>query len=220
MATMIAPGPYQSFQTRGARYTSDANSVVASVAQADIDDMLAMGCKHTMPSLQTAAANGLTATPMALTGFKNADGSVLAAAASAGKFGYSVSLGTSFALTGEAANNNTKTDDAIAEYVLPSWYVAGTDLTVTVNAELTGAGTPGTKTAQIFAYRTAADGAQGDDIGPAVASAITAAGADIAFAIDGATLNPGDRVILKLEVVLQETAVSDLTALVNSVRVS
>ena len=174
-----------------------------------------------MLSAQTQGADGLFATPVSLTHFKNTDGSTLAASAAAGKFGLSITLGTSMFMVGEAAQGNTKTDDAIIEYTLPPWYVAAQNLTVKVYAKLTGAGTAGTKTAQVLAYRTATDGTQGADIGPGTTSAITAAGADISATITGTTLNPGDKVVFKLEVVLQETGgASTLTAQVGSFRVT
>lgn len=173
-----------------------------------------------LKSKETVAANGLSPTPLPLTGFVNTDGSALAAAAAAGKFGYSITLATSFSLVGEAANGNTKTDDALFEFALPSWLIAGQNITVTVYASLTGTGTAGTHTAQIKAYRTATTGAQGANLGPG-ATNITAGGADITFTITGATLNPGDRVVFELETVLQETGgINPLSVLVGSVRVS
>lgn len=173
-------------------------------------------------SQQTPGADGLFATNLRLGDFTNADGSVLAAAASAGKFGYGVTLGTSFGLVGEVSNNNSKTDDAIIEYVLPAWYVAGQNLTVTVNAGISTAGAPtyATKSAQVLAYRTASNGTQGADIGPGAASAITVAGADIPFTITGTTLNPGDKVVFKLETVLHDTGAVACNAVINSFRVS
>ncbi len=123
---------------------------------------------------QTQATSGMFATPFGLTDFHNLDGSVLSAAASAGKFGFSITLGTSAGLVGEAAQGNTKTSDALVEAILPPWYVAASNIAVTVNAKLTGAGVAGTHTAQIKAWRTAVDGSQGADLGPGVASNITA----------------------------------------------
>jgi hypothetical protein len=169
---------------------------------------------------QTQGANGLFATPLPMLAWKNTDGTTLAAAASAGKFGMTVTLATAAFLLGEVANTNTKTDDALQEFDLPPWYVAGSNLTVNVNASINGAGTPGTKTAQIKCYRTASDGTQGADIGPGTTGAITVAGADIPFTITGTTLNPGDRVMFELEVVLQETGGTNINAKVNSARVS
>lgn len=171
-------------------------------------------------SAQAEGANGMFAMPLPMLGWKNAAGTNLAAAASAGEFGMTITLGTGSYLIGEAANTNTKTDDAIAEFVLPPTYIAGQNLTVTVNAQIAGAGTPGTKTVQIKAYRVASNGTQGSNIGPGSASAITAGGADVPFTITGTTLNPGDRVMLELEVVLQETGGTNINAQVNSVRVS
>lgn len=170
---------------------------------------------------QAQGTDGLFAAALPLLDFRNSDGSALAAAASAGKFGYSVTLGTSFAMVGEAALSNTKTDDAIVEVVLPPWFISGSGITVTVNAALSGAGVAGTHTAKIKAFLTTTAGVQGADIGPGVASNITAAGADITFAVAGATLNPGNRLVLELETVLQETGgASTISALINSVRIT
>ncbi len=169
----------------------------------------------------TQAANGLFVTPFRLTDFHDIDGTALSAAASAGKFGFAITLGTSAALVGEAAQGNTKTSDAIIEAILPPWFVAGSNLTATTNAKLTGAGIAGTHTALIKAWRTASDGSQGADLGPGIAVNITAGGADIPFAIAGASLNPGDRIIFELETVLQETGgAATITAIVNSMWIS
>lgn len=203
----------------GATYAVDAAGEVTGVAQLDVQALLTSGFRMTAPS-DNDAPNGLTATPVPLRDFRNTDGSILAAAAASGKFGWSITLGTSAHLVSEAANNNTKTDDAVTEYVLPANYIAGQNITVTVNASITGSGTLSTKTAQIKAYRTAKDGTQGSDIGPGAATAMTAAGADVAFAVTGTTLNPGDRLVFELETVLTETASSNMTANINSVRVS
>lgn len=173
-------------------------------------------------SAQTeSSTTGLFAENVPLTRFRNTDGSTLAAAAAAGKFGQSITLGTSQYMVGEAAQGNTKTDDAIVEYTLPPWYKAGTNLTVTAYVKLTGTGTAGTKTAQILAYRNATTGLQGADIGPGSTTAITAAGADISATITGTTLAPGDKITFELEIVLQETGASNsLTAQVGSFRVT
>ncbi len=170
---------------------------------------------------QTRAANGLYATLLPITDFRNIDGSAMAAAASAGKFGYTITFGTSAGIIGEAAQGNTKTDDAMAELLLPPWYVAAAAVTITANVKLIGTGVAGTHTAQVKAWRTANDGSQGADLGPGSATNITAGGADIAFVLTSASLNPGDRVMIELETILQETgAANPLTAVINSVRIS
>jgi hypothetical protein len=151
---------------------------------------------------------------------RNADGSVIDATGGAGKFSQSVTLGTASYLAGENAQGNTKTDTALFELALGSDYVAGRPLTVTVNANTFGAGTAGTRTLRVYAYRVAANGTQGTNLGPA-AQNLTGAAADYSFAVDGATLSPGDLVVLKLEAAVQETGgVSPQAARVSSVRVS
>ncbi|NOG73764.1 hypothetical protein [Roseicella sp. DB1501] len=215
----------QTYKPRsGNTYTADSNGNlkqgnVVGVQSVDVNEMLLDGCSFAASS-QAQGANGLYATTLRLSEFKNTDGSALSAAASAGKFGFGVTLGANFNLVSEAANNNSKTDDAVFEYILPSNYVAGQNLTVTVNAATSGAGTLSVKTAQVKAFRIAADGTAGADIGPGAATAITSGGADIAFTVTGTTLNPGDKVLLQLETVLTETAASATFAKINSVRVS
>lgn len=177
----------------------------------------------TAPSLYvSSSANGMFATELPLLGFHATTGAALGASATGGAFGYSITLGTSFALIGETSNNSSKTDDALFEFVLPSWYVAGQNLTVTVNAAISTAGSPTytTKTVQIKAYRTVNAGTQAADIGPGTATAITVAGADVTFAITGTTLNPGDRIVFELEGILHDSAGVACNILVNSVRVS
>jgi hypothetical protein len=193
-----------------ATYVADADGVITSVNQP--------GWRY-QTSSDNDTATGLAPTPLRFSEFKNTDGSALAAAAAAGKFGQSITLGTSQYLVSEAANNNTKTDDAICEYVLPANYVAGANLTVTVNASITGSGTLSTKTANVKAYLNANNGTQGSNLGSG-AAAITAAGADIAFTITGTTLTPGAKLTFELETVLTETASSNMVANINSVRVS
>lgn len=201
--------------------TTITNAAMAAARTLTIPDPGSTAAKFLL-SAQTQGATGLFAAPLKLLDVRNTDGSTLAAAASAGKFGCSITLGTSFALVGEVSNNNTKTDDAIIEYVLPATYIAGQNLTVTVNAAITTAGSPtyAAKTVQVLAYRTASDGSQGADIGPGSASAITIAGADVTFTVTGTTLNPGDKLVLKLETVLHDTGAVNCNTVINSVRVS
>jgi hypothetical protein len=194
MPTMTAPAPFASFQAKsGTQYSANAKAVITGVAVGDVVDLINSGC-----------VLGSFSTSLILLHGRNADGTVLDATGGAGKFKTTVTLATSLVLAGEAANTNTKTDDVIFEALLPATYVAGDDVTVTVNAKVAGAGTPGTKTLAVKAYRTATDGSQGANIGPA-AQALTTANADYAFAVAGASLSPGDRLLIELEAVIQET---------------
>jgi hypothetical protein len=175
-----------------------------------------------VPSSQAQGANGLFSTSLKLLDFRNADGSALAAAAAAGKFGAAITLGTSFALVGEVSNNNTKTDDALIEYTLPPNYVAGSNVTVTVNVSISTAGAPtyATKTVQVKAYLVAPAGTMGADIGPGAASAITVAGADVPFVVTGTTLVPGNKLLFELEGILHDTGAVACNIQVSSFRVS
>lgn len=200
----------------------DANGFV-SVDAGDALGLVAGG--YRWPDLPVGSqvindTNGLAPIRVNAFHWKNSDGSAVAAAASAGKFGYAITLGTSLALVGEAANNNTKTDIAITEVVLPPNYIAGQDITVTVNGQYAGAGTLTVKTVAVAAYRTADDGTEAASLVATAAQNLTNAAAETAFVVTGATLHPGDRLALKLTMVLTETAASATTGQVNSVRLS
>lgn len=153
--------------------------------------------------------------------FQNSDGSVLAASAAAGKFGITLSAGTAMNLVTEAANSNTKTDVAIHEYIVPSSYVAGTNLTVTANTMyVLGSGTVGTHTLAAAAYLTANDGTQGATLIATAAQSVPAAAADVTFTITGTSLVAGSRLLLSFTLVIQDTGASNITAKLNSVRIS
>lgn len=168
------------------------------------------------------SSNGMAGSPvMPLLGFKNADGTTIAAAASAGKYGFSVTPGTSMFLLSEAANSNTKTDTALTEYELPPNYIAGDDLTLTINCNYTlGTGTLGTHTMLAAAYLVANNGTMGATIIPTAAQAIPPAAGDLAYTVLGATLLPNSRLLLGFVGVLQETGgTGNITHRVNSVRI-
>lgn len=173
----------------------------------------------TAPRLATSANGLYSPTHLRLIDFKNLDGTTLAAAASAGKFGLSDTPGTSEGLTGEAAQGNTKTDDAMTEFQLPSNYVAGQNINVVVNAKYAGAGTPGTKTVVAKAYRKLNDGTESANLIATAAQAVTTSPVDYTFVITGTTLVPGDVVAIVVEAVLQETGGSStVTETIDSVR--
>lgn len=161
------------------------------------------------------------ASSLALFTGKNADGSTIAAAASSGKFGISLTPGTSGVLSSEAAQNNTKTDKAYFEYVLPRDYQPGQNLTVTVNGKYAvSGGTAGTKTVDCEVWKIGTDGAHGSDICSTAAQTLTTSAADYAFTINGASLSPGDKIGIQLTAVIQETANGGtVTGSIASVRV-
>lgn len=150
------------------------------------------------------------------------DGAPIAAAAAAGDFGVSITPGTSFYLVGESTLNNTKTDKALWEVVLPASYVAGADIDVTVNAGWSGTGTVGTKTVDVNAYAQSLSGTQGADLCETAAQTLGLVGvySDFTFTLDGAALAPGDTVLVIVTIALQETAnMNALLPRLNSARI-
>jgi hypothetical protein len=200
-----------------------SNITIASLAAARTYTVPDLGGNGTFKlSANAPGANGLVPTPLRLTDGKTTGGAALAAAATGGAFGYAITLGTSFAIAGEVSNNSSKTDDALFEYVLPEGYIAGQNLTVTVNAAISTAGSPtyATKTVQIKCYPCTNAGVLSADAGPGTATAITVAGADVTFTITGTGLTPGQRLIFELETILHDTAGVACNTVINSVRVS
>lgn len=174
--------------------------------------------------LAAIAANGLNnAIYLPLAQCRNIDGSAVTAAAGAGVFGNTVSLGTSQFLVGEAAKSATITDSVMVEAILPTNYVAGENITVTANGQFTGTGTVGTKTLACTVYKNAKDGTQSANLvaSGSPATLILTTATDYAFVVTGTTLNPGDKITIELVAALQESAgVNNLTAQINSVRIS
>lgn len=167
----------------------------------------------------SAGVSGLIPQHLPVTDAKAATGVGLAAAPAAGVFGLSVTPGTSARLTGETATAGTVTDNALFELVLPANYVAGKDITVTVDAQSAGAGTITTETVDLKAYLVADNGSMGADLIAAAAKAITQVATGYAFTIPGAGLVPGDHLMLELTAVIT-TSAGSANSQINSVKVS
>lgn len=197
----------------GAAYMPNAAGQITVQNQSDVTAFHSAGF--------TTVVAGSAAGRLALLAGRNADGSALvASAAAAGNFQISLTPGASETLTGEAAQGNTKTDTTVFEVALPASYVGGANLTVTVNASYSGAGTAGTKTVAAAAYIANDDGTQGSSLVAAAAQTISTSNAPYTFAVSGATLAAGQRLLIKLTTVMQETgATSPLTARINSASV-
>lgn len=168
-----------------------------------------------------ATATGLNGYQLRPIEFKNSDGTTLAASAASGKFGLSLTAGTSEYLVSEAANSSTKTDVALAEFVLPATYNAGTNVTVTVNCNyVLGSGTVGTHTLAAAAYLNTAAGTQGSNLIATTAQTVPSSAGTVMFTITGTSLVPGSRLTLTLTGVIQDTAGSNITSQINSVSLS
>ncbi len=174
------------------------------------------------PSRPSSGLGGTVSRLQLLHG-RNDNGTVLDATGASGTFNVANTTGTSLLLSTEGAKNNTKTDLVIFDWVVPQFYKAGDNLAVTVNAKaVANGGTLGTKTVLAKAYKLADAGTSGADLIAASASALTTNAADYAFTITGTSLSPGDRVVIQLTAVCQETANagSNSTVQINSVRIS
>lgn len=156
-----------------------------------------------------------------LTGARTVAGVMPTVAAQANIFGIVFTPGTAEYLVSEAANNNTKTDVIAFEHVLSDTYAAGTALSVIANAHFViGSGTLTTKTLACAVYRCADDDTEAATIETTSAVTLTGSAADYTFAVTGTTLNPGDRIVITLTMVLTETAASNVTGRINSVRLT
>lgn len=207
-------------KTGGVAYAIDANGFV-SVPSAAVGDLLDAGFTFALGSSSVAlGTNGIASRHLRLLDAFSQDGAPMAAAAAAGDFGLTCTPGTALYLVGEAANNNTKTDKALFEFLVPQEYVAGEDLVVTVNCDLDGAGTSGTKTIDCEAWVQANAGTGTTDLCATAAQTFSATAADYAFTLTGTTVLPGDRLLIQLTMVLQETAATAINGRINSVRVS
>jgi hypothetical protein len=214
--TMQAPNAaYTTVATRtGNSYTSDSSGLVAAVQAEDVVDLLTAGYTLVLP--------GFAAFNIPLLSGRNTDGSSLAAAASAGKFGMTLTLGTDSRLVTQAANSSSVTDSVIWEVALPTTYPSGHNPTITVNMNhIIGAGTLSVHTVAVHAYPVNDDGSQDADIVTTAAQNTPASAADLVFA----TAASGEaiankRLVVEVVVALTETAASNVTAVINSVRLS
>jgi len=194
----------------GTLYTADANGVVSSVANGDVLSLLNMGCvpiDSVMSTMNVPLWSG-----------RNADGSVLAASAAAGKFGQVVTLGSVLTLISEAASSNSKTSTALFAIQLPLDYTAGADITVGVD-QIQEGGAATVKTLDVLAYRADGLGALGADICATAIQNMTTSRSRLDFVITGTTLAPGDIVIVKIVTVLTEAAAGSVTNSVNGITV-
>lgn len=171
-------------------------------------------------SAQAPATTGLFGSLfISILSVKNNDGTTLSASASSGKFGISSTPGTSEFLVTEAANSSTVTDVCQFEVVLPPTYIAGTNITVTVNGNyVLGGGTIGTHTLALAAYLTSTAGTQGANLIGTAAQTVPSSAGNMTFTITGATLSPGSRLMTTQTMVIQDTGGSNITGQINSVQ--
>lgn len=163
------------------------------------------GVTHILPLIYGRSDTGLT----------------MDATGAAGLFHIVNVTGTSLVLLSEAANNNSKTDKVLWEFIVPAFYKSGDNITVTVNGLFTvGGGTATVKTVVAAAYLLANAGTSSANLVATSAATLTGSAADYTFTITGTTLTPNARILVEVITVLTETASSNITATINSVRLS
>lgn len=179
------------------------------------------GLPMLVPPLPSTRFGGVV-TRVPLFSAKNDDGTTPTGTTAAGNWHYVNTAGTSLLLLSEAANNGTKTDKVDFEVVIPQFYVAASNITVTINALHTlNGGTASVKSIQAKVYLLADAGTSSADLGPGTASTLTTSAADYTFAVTGTTLTPGARILIQITGIVTETASGGgVTETINSVRIS
>ncbi len=193
--------------TAGAVPVYDANGALPSVA----------------PSRPTSALGG-AAYYLRLTDAKNDDGSAPTASTLSGGFALANTTGTSLALVSEGAKNNTKTDKALFEWMVPQFYKSGDGMTITASALFAAnSGTVSVKTLLPVVYvMTDVGTVSGSNLISGGAQTLTTLAAAYSWAVDGTGVTPGSRLTIGLTGVITETANAGSGAkiTVNSVKVS
>jgi hypothetical protein len=152
--------------------------------------------------------------------FVQPTGIYLVASPAAGTFGITCTAGSTLVLIGEQQSGaGSKSDVVLLEYVLPQTYTAGTNVTVTLNAQLIGGGAASVKTLTVQAYLFANAGTTGANLCATGAQSVTASPADYTNTITGTTLNPGQKVMLVITSATTWTSGTTQMQL-NSVRLS
>lgn len=192
----------------GTVYAPDANALIAVQFQ-DVSVLLGLGF---VTQMSVSAVSNLS-----VISARNLDGSVIAAAASSGKFGITITPGTAMYLVSEIANNGTKTDTFVLDATVPSGHVTGQNITLDVNANIViGSGTLSARSLVVTAYPE--DGA-GGLAANAVASGGTISVSNTAgissVVITGGTIAGGSRILLEGVLTLVETATQNVSAHIN-----
>jgi len=131
--------------------------------------------------------------------------SIAASAATATDFIAALNNNNAPDLTGTNAQNNTKANNALFEFVLPDDYKAGTDITAYIGSGYSASGgTTITATVDAVATLQGDTGTAAADICATAAQAISLTIAEKAFTITGTTLTPGARLMLKVTTSVQE----------------
>lgn len=155
---------------------------------------------------------------MALTNAKASTGVSLTTTPASGVPAISRTDATSLYVVGETTSASAVTDTAIFELNLPDTYVAGSNVPVTVNASVAGAGTltAASTTITLHAY-TEINGVE-TALTVSAAQQIVAAGSNLVFTVTGTGLTPGAHILLEVIMLVTSSAGAN-TGHINSVSI-
>lgn len=142
----------------------------------------------------------------------------LTASATGGAMGISRTAGTSLALVGEATSSSAKTDKALWEFDFPDTYVAGANIPVSVNVQISGSGTltAASCTLTVAVYTESDVGVEAAISGITAATQIVAAGSTLVFTVPGTGLASAQRCVLELTMLITSASGAN-TGQINSV---
>ena len=119
-------------------------------------------------------------------------------------------------LQGEEASNETEVSVMKTSFVLPESYIAGQSVNVRFGTDVTGAGTLGTCTLDLSAYKQALDGSVGSDLVNTAARTVSATASFAEFELVDTGLAPGDVFVLIATASIAETAATAIRLIITS----
>lgn len=108
-------------------------------------------------------------------------------------------------LVGNAANNNTKSDYAQIECVLPGWYKAGGPITVRLRAKWSTTLLTVSSKVDVDSCKVAADGVLGSDLCTTAAQQVTISFAEYSFVVTPTGRVPGDKLVIRVALLGDDT---------------
>lgn len=174
---------------------------------------------NTLFDTRIGDVNALTTSQIAFADILSDAGVSLTGTATAGAMGLSRTAGTSFVLVGEATSASAKTDKAMFQYKLGSFFTPGSTIPITINANYatTGTVTAASTSITLVVYTWTA-GVETAVTGVTAAQLFTATAANYVFLVPTTGFVRGQ--VLNIEIVmLVTTSAGAATGQVNSITV-
>jgi hypothetical protein len=140
----------------------------------------------------------------------------LTGTAGSGAMAVARTVGTSFHIVGETTSASTVTDKVIWELDLPDTYAAGAPIPVSVESQITGAGTiVAASCTQALAAFSEVNGVEAALTVTGGTQQMVAAGGALAWSVAGTGLTPGSHIVLEITQVVDSSSGSN-TGQINS----